>query len=195
MVQLFFTFPLFICSSHSWIEIQRPGMQATAPNRKGRVAVSLTTSRRLEFPFGVPYSSDRTRKTFQTIATRRVCGGQSRKAGIFIDREPFGKGTVQILHLCVRKINEKLASRLPARSRSLHFLMLALQDIDSIVFAAITRIHSQESITVVARFVFLPRKNLGRGYFRAVSEGRLGHQFGSLATEVKLRTNVRHSDF
>jgi hypothetical protein len=47
----------------------------------------------------------------------------------------------------------------------------------------------------VARFGFLSKKNLGPGYFRAGTEGRLGHQFGSLFTGLKLRTNVRHSDF
>jgi hypothetical protein len=44
-----------------------------------------------------------------------------------------------MLHLCLHKINEKLAPRGIRQEPLLAFLMLALQAIDSIVFGAITR--------------------------------------------------------
>src|ERR1700758_3562233 len=72
MVQLFFSFPLFICSSHSCSEIHGPGRPATAPNRKGGVAVSFTTSQRLEFRSDSHIQVTRTRKTFQTFANAAV---------------------------------------------------------------------------------------------------------------------------
>ena len=83
---------LFICSSHSRIEIHGPGRQATAPNRKGGVAVSLTTSQRLEFRSESPYSSDPNSENISDLRKRGgVCGGQSGKTGIFVDWEPLEK--------------------------------------------------------------------------------------------------------
>jgi len=48
------------------------GRQATAPNRQGGVAVSLTTSQRLEFRSDSHLQVTQTRKTFQTFANAAV---------------------------------------------------------------------------------------------------------------------------
>src|SRR5215510_15421783 len=75
MVQFLLTGPLFICSSHSWIEIQGPDRQEWLPNRKGGVAVSLTTSERLKSRSESHNQVTRIRKTFQTFAKRLSCAG------------------------------------------------------------------------------------------------------------------------
>ena len=129
---------LFICSSHSWIEIHGPGRQATAPNRKGGVAV-IDHLPETRVPFGVPYSSDPNSENISDLRKRGGCAGSVLKNRNFCRLGTVGKGTAQILHLCLHKINEKLAPRGTRQEPFLAFLMLALQAIESIVFAAITR--------------------------------------------------------
>ena len=115
--------------------------------------MSSTTSKRLKFRSKSHIQVTRTRKTFQTFANRGGgCAEVSHeKAGI--DWEPSGKGAIRILHLCLRKINKKLAPRSPASSRTWHFYAGASSYRFHCVLLRLREPNSQELITVMGRSV------------------------------------------
>jgi|SRR3954447_1062290 len=170
MVQLFFTFPLFICSSHSWIEMHGPGNQATAPSRKGGVAVSSTTSHKLEFRSESHIQVTRTRKTFQTFANAAVVRRSVLKNRNFCRLGTVGKGTAQILRLCLHKINEKLGQGHPRGAVPCIFNAGPFNPQIALCLVRLREPGSQESTAVLARLGFVSRKNLWPGYFRAETE-------------------------
>jgi hypothetical protein len=71
--------------------------------------------------------------------------------------------------------------------------MLALQAIEFIVFSVTIAWLSGINHGCGQIRISL-RKNLGPGYYRAGTEGRLGHEFGSLATELNFARMYRDSD-
>lgn len=162
MVQLFFTFPVFICSSHSWIEIQRAQADRQRPEQKGGGVIDHL--REIKSPFGVSYSSDQNSKSISNLRKRRRCVRRSvSKKPEFLPSENSAKGADRILHLCLRKINEKLVPRSLSRSCSLSvFKCYLFKLLIALLLSLAPEPGSQESTTVVPRFQAALRESLSR---------------------------------